>query len=441
MKIPSIKEINAKLSEHIDFTIFYALRVFFGIVASLNQLLVLKHNNQFDYCFKPYEVYFNFFDMVRPLPIQLMKVLVIVSAINGIGIAFGFLYRLNSIMYFLLSVYFLLSSEIYYQNHYYLIILISFLFCFIPLNSNRSIDVKIFPKIKKETLPLGYLWIFKAQIIIVFLFGAIAKISPDWLKGYPMRIWLETFPTMVFFGDLRSSKYFAYTLSYGGLLFDLLIVPGLLYKKTRKISLILLAGFNVLNYNMFNIGVFPFLAFGITTMLFTDWNTKKIINKNDKRTTSPSWHFFWAYIIIQILVPMRGFLYPGNPSWTGKGSLFSWRMRLNEMNSDLSFVVILPENNQRIEIGPQSAHPYLTKIQYNYLIIEPALVLKTAKHIANDFYKKTGKYPKVYVTGLAQRNGRQPRPLVDSSVDLAQENYRFFTSYPWIVQETEDLDW
>jgi vitamin K-dependent gamma-carboxylase len=45
--------------------------------------------------------------------------------------------------------------------------------------------------------------------------------------------------------------------SYGGLLFDLLVVPFLLFRHTRPLALLAAVGFHLMNSQLFTIGIFP----------------------------------------------------------------------------------------------------------------------------------------------------------------------------------------
>ena len=69
-------------------------------------------------------------------------------------------------------------------------------------------------------------------------------------------------------------------LSYGGLLFDLFIVPLMLYRRTRLFGFILAIVFHVTNRLLFNIGIFPYFSIVMTTLYFSpDWpreNTGKL---------------------------------------------------------------------------------------------------------------------------------------------------------------------
>jgi len=67
----------------------------------------------------------------------------------------------------------------------------------------------------------------------VYFFAGVAKLTPDWLRGEPMRVWL------VQRGDFGSLDRFfhapwaPYAASYGSLLLDLFLAPLLLWRRTR----------------------------------------------------------------------------------------------------------------------------------------------------------------------------------------------------------------
>jgi hypothetical protein len=67
-----------------------------------------------------------------------------------------------------------------------------------------------------------------------------------------MTMWLKELS-----GGRLDGSVSAYVISWGGLLFDLSIVPALLWSKTRMVALIAAACFHVFNAMLFKIRVFP----------------------------------------------------------------------------------------------------------------------------------------------------------------------------------------
>ena len=96
---------------------------------------------------------------------------------------------------------------------------------------------------------------------------------------------------------------------------------------------------------LFQIGMFPYIMVVSTLIFFSEGFHKKLWSKllpQRKEELSPSAggggftapaalkYFFIAYFSLQILLPFRFMLYPGNLFWTEQGYRFSWRVMLME---------------------------------------------------------------------------------------------------------------
>ena len=176
--------------------------------------------------------YFGF-DWVRPWPGEGMYLHFLIVGVLALCIMVGFYYRISAVLFLLGFAHIFLIDKILYLNHFYLIILVSFLLIFIPANRSFSLDAKLHPEIRSDTAPAWTLWLFLAQISIVYFYGGIAKLNGDWLQGEPMRAILGQRTAFPIFGPLFSEEWVVYLFSYGGLLFDLFVVPLLLWRKTR----------------------------------------------------------------------------------------------------------------------------------------------------------------------------------------------------------------
>ena len=73
-------------------------------------------------------------------------------------------------------------------------------------------------------------------------------------------------------GPLLQSEAAVYLICYGGLGFDLLVIPALLWQRTRAIAFAASVFFHLSNAVLFGLGVFPWMALGATTLFFApDW--------------------------------------------------------------------------------------------------------------------------------------------------------------------------
>src|SRR5205085_12060921 len=153
-----------------------------------------------------------------------------------------------------------LLNEARWFNHTYLICLFSFLLILVPANHALAIDVWLNPKLRSQTAPALALWLLRFQMGVVYFFAGIAKISPDWLRGEPMRTWLAETTQFPIIGRFFREQWVVYFLSYDSLLFDLLVVPFLLWRRTRMAAFCIAVVFHLLNAQLFPIDIFPWLA-------------------------------------------------------------------------------------------------------------------------------------------------------------------------------------
>ena len=158
-----------------------------------------------------------------------------------------------------------------------------------------------------------------------------------------MRDWLQERAAHSVASAWLASEWMVWVISYGGLLFDLLIVPLLLWRKARLMAFVLAMAFHVTNHWLFDIGVFPWLSIATTALFFpADWprrfgaRIRKLWMGPTKTKRAPLLNANQAafkyqrviagclsiYLSWQLLMPLRHFLYPGVVSWTEEGHRF-----------------------------------------------------------------------------------------------------------------------
>src|SRR5690606_24154274 len=77
-------------------------------------------------------------------------------------------------------------------------------------------------------------------------------------------------------GPLLTEEWFQYLVAWGGIGFDLLIGPALLWKKTRKVAFVLSIFFHLFNSFIFQVGVFPYLGIAFALFFFDPTTIRKI---------------------------------------------------------------------------------------------------------------------------------------------------------------------
>ena len=155
-------------------------------------------------------------------------------------------------------------------------------------------------------------------------------------------------------------ELFTLFITYGGLLFDLFIVPIMLNTTTKKYGLAIIVLFHFFNFCLFDIGVFPLLG-TLSSILFFQGDELPLWCQNERKkdektkTNSSSqisittFLFLFFFGLLQVLLPLRHYYYHWNTNqtvgWTGQGELFAWRMMLTSKNCTGSFFVELEDED------------------------------------------------------------------------------------------------
>lgn len=369
------------------------------------------------------------FDWVRPWPGNGMTLHFFVLMISALAFALGLGYRLAAIVMCLTFTHVFLIERSLYNNHYYLVVLLSFLSIFLPLTQGWSVDA-LRRDAFDQSVPMWTVWLLRFQIGIVYFFGGVAKLDADWLRGQPMRMWLAAKANLPVIGPYLTEEWVVQVFVWGGLVIDLLAVPCLLWSRTRLPMFGLLLVFHLLNSQLFSIGFFPWLMLAATTLFFQpDW-PKRWLRMPTVDFASTAQTMSWTrrgrwgaaviamYVAIQLLVPLRHFAYPGNPSWTEQGQLFAWRMMLRQKTTAIRFQAFDPASGRH---GVLDVRPYLNLRQATQMSRDPDLIIQFAHKLA-DYHRTRGvRDLEIRVVALASLNGRKAQLLIDPNLDLVRQ--------------------
>lgn len=395
--------------------------------------------------------YFGF-TWVQPWPGDWMYVHFAAVAVFALCVMLGLFYRISALLLFLGFTYWFLLDQARYLNHFYLTSLLCFLMIFVPAHCARSLDAIRRPEIRSATVPAWSLWLLRAQMGIVYFYAGLGKINYDWLRGEPIRDWLMARSDIPLIGTLISQEWSVWIFAYGGLLFDLLVVPALLWRRTRPFAFAAAVVFHMTNKMLFSIGMFPILALA-ATLLFLSPSWPRALGlffaprqgdaeTNHKPPLPPVWKrrvilgFVAAYLSVQILVPLRHFLYPGSVHWNEEGHRFSWHMKLRDKDARARFYIVDPETGHRQRIRQSQ---YLNSRQRRKVSSRPDLALQFAHFVREDI-REEGFYHdvEIRVEALVSLNGRRPQLMIDPEVDLASQP-RTLGHADWILPLNEPL--
>ncbi len=423
----ALEVLTAKLGAPLDNASLVFFRLGFGLLMLWNTVRYILDGRVVKYYVKPtFHFKYYGFEWVEPLTSSGMHALFLGMTVLCAFIAVGLFYRVSTALFFLAFTYTFLLEEARYLNHYYLVCLLSLLLVFMPANGALSVDALLWPRRRRRHTPAWTVWLLRAQLGIVYFFGGIAKLNWDWLRARPMAEWLAARPdTVPLIGVLFTQEWMGYVFAYGGLLFDLLVVWFLLWRKTRPYAFAVAVLFHLTNARLFQIGVFPWMMIAATTIFFEpDW-PRRFLGLEPASATSavvgrrPRWLFVLAiYLLIQVLLPLRHLLYPGVVSWTEEGHAFAWHMKLRDKEAKVTLVLRDPVDRRIVVIDPGQE---LVDWQYDKMAGRPDMILQYAHHVARREAQAAGHEVEVRARTSVSLNGRPHQPIIDPEVDLATQ--------------------
>jgi len=421
-------------------------RIIFGVLLFFSTLRFLLKGWVYEMYIKP-EFFFGYlgFEWVKPLPGNWMYLPFFILLLSTLGIILGMFYRWSTVLAFISFSYIELLDKTNYLNHYYFISLMCFLFMFVPANRSFSLDVKFKLVEAKSKTENWYIGIFKFQLAVVYIFAGIAKLHSDWLfEAQPLKIWLQAHRDMPIFGTLLKEDWVAYFFSWFGCIYDLFIVVFLLTKKTRFFAYIAVIVFHFVTWYLLPIGIFPWVMIFSTTIFFSVSFHEKIlfylkrvfryievpINSNLKtRKAIYKKILLGTYIALQLILPFRYILYPGNLFWNEEGFRFSWRVMLMHKEGYASFYVKDKKTNGEIAIDNRN---YLTENQVDQMATQPDMILQYASYLEGKFKDSVFivnnqriklEKPIVSADVFVSLNGRQSQLFVSKKHDLTKIPY------------------
>jgi hypothetical protein len=209
-------------------------------------------------------------------------------------LAAGLFYRLSAVLAFLGICYVFLLDKALYLNHVYLTCLLAFLMIFLPAGQMWSLDAWRNRATRRRVVPAWVLWLLRFQLAVPYFFGGIAKLNKDWFReSEPLRSWLAASTDFPLIGHHFTKESVARFMSLGAVGLDLLVVPLLLFRRTRPFAYAAAVVFHLMNSRIFTIGIFPWLMIAGTALFFPpDW-PRRVFADLKNRPTSPRSVAWW----------------------------------------------------------------------------------------------------------------------------------------------------
>lgn len=474
--------VNNYLNKHTKAAPLAVFRIFFGVMMFAS-ILRFWANGWIEKLYIQPNFFFSYygFEWVKPIG-EFTYLFFIICGISALAVAIGLFYRIAIIAFFLSFTYIELMDKTTYLNHYYFISLLSFLLIFLPANAYFSAD-SYRKKIVWNEVPQWTIDSIKLLLGIVYFYAGLAKLNSDWLfNAMPLKIWLPSNYDIPLLGDFLHQEWLIYAFSWSGALYDLSIPFLLLYRKTRWFAFFLVVVFHLLTRVLFPIGMFPYIMIVSATIFLEAKYHERVIsffklvgkqisiiaskakqsvpsednaasqrsqdreklphpysssqpylkkrfgvtgNKYNKILVSILTLFF----IIQLLLPFRYLLYPGELFWTEEGFRFSWRVMLIEKAGYANFKVVNGKTGERFYVDNTD---FLSSFQEKQMATQPDFILEYAHFLKNHFESQGHQNIEIYVESYVALNGRRSQPYIDPSVNLVEQT-ESFKHKDWIL--------
>jgi vitamin K-dependent gamma-carboxylase len=377
--------------------------------------------------------YWGFSWVGEPSPWQVYSLFAVLAG-SALALAAGVHTRLSAGVALLAFTWIELIDLTYYLNHYW------FLTCLL------ATFVLIAPRSEGDgRVPVWKLALVRTQVGMVYVYAGIAKLGSDWLiHAQPLDIWLARHADLPVIGPWLDEPWLAHAASWSGALFDLLIVPALLWSRTRAWAFAAVVGFHVATGLLFPIGMFPWFMIAGATILFPpEWPRRwlapgsqldrpKPVHRRVERTLGG---IAAGLLLVQLILPWRTLLYPGSSLWHEQGYRYGYRVMLVEKAGMVEFRVRDRTTGRQWRVDPADE---LTALQARMLSTQPDLILQYAQHLRARFeHELPGSEIEVRVDAFVSLHCREHRRLIDPDVDLARE-HDTLAPKPWILPGPEE---
>lgn len=448
MLISQNRMLDKWLFKRIDNSALVVFRILFGLLIFLESVGAIFTGWIRRTLIEP-EFTFNFigFDFLQPLPGSWMYVYFALMGVFGFLVMLGYRYRWSMAFFTLMWCGVYLMQKASYNNHYYLLMLLCFLMILLPANRYASLDVKRNPSLKDISMPRWCAWLIILQVWIVYTYASVAKLYPDWLDLTVPANLMKARADYPVVGAFLQQRWVHGAIAYTGIFFDLLIVPLLLWKRTRVYAFAVAVFFHLFNSVVFQIGIFPYLSLGFTLFFFEPETIRRLFLKKKPAYTAgevvvPDYKplllsLGGLYLLIQLALPLRHWFIPGDVLWTEEGHRLSWRMMLRSKAGYIRFKVVDKETGDVFKVHPGNR---LSGKQQGIVSTKPDVIWQFAQRLKREYAAK-GRDVAVYAerNGVSV-NGRRAQTLIDPETDLASEQWYLWKHQPWILPFKKEKD-
>ena len=382
------------------------------------------------------------FEWLQPLPGNGMYFYFGLMGIVSLMVMLGYRYKINILALAILwsGAYFMQKTS--YNNHYYLVMLLTWGMVFMNPHRYASLDAKR-TKTVTHFCPNWNRLFFVILLLLVFTYGAVAKFYPGWWSGDFIKNSFSHKTNYWLIGPLLGKEWFQQFITFSGVIFDAMIIPLLIWKRTRILAFIGLVIFNLFNAAVFQIGIFPFTVIALTVFFFETETIRKLffpkkqyihvaaLGFQKKPNNTFTFYILMFFFAIQFALPLRHHFIPGDVNWREEGHRMSWRMMLRTKRGAINLEAVNPKTQERVLIKKED---YLTKDQRKEVATKPDFLYQFVQRLKKEYAEKGMDDIEIYCKmSRVKLNGNKAKPLFKFDVDLAKVEWNYFGRNNWVL--------
>lgn len=435
-----LSRITAGLSIAVPAQSLAVFRILFGALLVWDCWRFVRYDRVWRYWVAP-DFHFSYpgFAWVAPLPEPWIH-----YAWLGVGVAaamvmLGLFYRVAIIALTTLFGYFFLLDAAEYLNHFYLVILYAVLMCFLPAARVWSLDALIRPR-QDRSIPYAAVFILRAQTEIMLIYAGLVKLTPDWLRGEPLGLWVRERVDGLWIAPLFQHDWLIVLACWAVIALHVLGAPLLLHPRTRLPVFLVYIAFHAANAFFFNIGIFPWMTIAASTIFFApDWPGRLAARLGQPVTPAPAAAprrlpraallAMAVWIAVQVVLPIRGGFFDSEIRWSGDGHRFSWRMRIYDRDAVGAFVVTDRATGDSWRVDPDI---FLTPRQTDKMMVRADMIHQFAGYLAS-LWEAQGLDVSVHAEICKSLNGRPCQTFIDPDADLTRVSRNLLAADPWVL--------
>lgn len=384
---------------------------------------------------------FNFigFDFLQYIQGPFVYVLFALLGMCGIGVMLGFKYRWSMFGFAIIWTIVYLMQKTSYNNHYYLLMLLCWIMAFLPANRGLSLDAKYRPEIRSRKMSQWIKILIVIQLGIMYTYASIAKLYPDWLNGKAISVFMSGKSDYWLIGEWLQQHGVHVFMAWVGVLFDLLVVPLLLWKRTRMFIFVVSIIFHLANSVIFQIGIFPYMSIAFAFFFFSPEVLRKRFTSQSRVYEGEEVEIpknkmllvavLTVYFIFQIGLPLRHWFFKDDVLWTEEGHRLSWRMMLRARSAYMTIYVRYYETGERVVYD---YYKLLSDKQQSGVAAYPDMIWQLAQKI-KEVEAKKGNDVAVYAESFVSINHGPYHAFTDYTVDLTKVKWSHFKHSEWLL--------